>query len=248
MRTKCYDDLLDQYENDLNPLTQKESKRKAKIVRPTIDGEVTRTKFRDIRRVVKPQTVSSLSKILVPRISDGTNHAPDDIHHLLQETPAEELIWETIVERHQIERHLLAYNRASFRAASESPLESGVIHDAITFSSLSPSAIDLLNGETPQEWHQDDAVPRKFLASFTVPEQVQSKSEIPIELSAEELCRGFKSRREATTTSPSGRHLGHYKALIQEPTLLSFQLKFLNIAIRSVILIPRWSNADNVLI
>ena len=248
VRTKCYDDLLDQYENDLNPSTQQDSKRKAKIVRATIDGEVTRTKFRDIRRVVKPTTVSSLSKILVPRLSDGSNHAPDEIYHLLQETPAEELLWETIVERDQIERHLLEYNRASFRAASESPLGRGVIHDAITFSSLSPSAIDLLNGETPQEWHHDDAVLREFLASFTVPERVHSKGEIPIEISEEELCRGFKSWREATTTSPSGRHLGHYKALIQDPTLLSFQLKFLNIAIQSGISIPRWSNAVNVLI
>ena len=70
-RTKCYDDLLEKYENDNNPATKSESTRKAHIVRCTIDGEVTRNKFRDIRRIIKPVTVSSLSMILVPRMPDN---------------------------------------------------------------------------------------------------------------------------------------------------------------------------------
>jgi hypothetical protein len=123
-----------------------------------------------------------------------------------------------------------------------------VIYDALTFSSLSPSSIGLLGGEVPQEWQQDDAILREFLASFTIPECVQTKGEIAMETSAEELCHGFKSWRESTSTSPSGRHLGHYKALIQEPTLLSFLVKFMNVAIQSGISIPRWSNTIHVLI
>ena len=62
MRMKCFEALLDNYEDDLNPATKEESRRKANIVRNTIDGEVVRKKFRDIRRVVKPSTASSLSK------------------------------------------------------------------------------------------------------------------------------------------------------------------------------------------
>ena len=248
-RTKCYDDLLDQYENDPNPDTKQESQRKAKIVRTTIDGEVTRNKFRDIRRIVRPTAASSLSKILIPRLPGSLEPTPSfETYRLLQETPADDLIWETVVERDQIERHLLDYNRESFRAASESPLGHGVIHDALTFSSLSPSAIGILDGEIPQDWHQDDTVLREFLASFTIPDSVKQQGEIPIDISDAELCRGFKSWRETTATSPSGRHLGHYKAIIQEPTLRSFLLKFLNITIQSGISIPRWSNAVNVLI
>ena len=249
VRTKCYDDLLDQYENDNNPDTKPESQRKAKIVRTTIDGEVTRNTFRDIRRIVRPTTVSSLSKIMIPCRPESPEHTPsNETYSLLQETPVEDLIWETVVERDQIERHLLDYNRESFRAASESPLGHGVIHDSLKFSSLSPSAIGILDGEAPQDWHQDDAILRQFLASFTILDCVKQKGEIPIDISDAELCRGFKSWGETTITSPSGRHLGHYKAIIQEPTLRSFLLKFLNIAIQSGKSIPRWSNAVNVLI
>ena len=152
-----------------------------------------------------------------------------------------------MVERDKIEKHLLEYNWESFRPVA-SPLCHGIIHDALTFSSLSPSAVGLLDGELPQEWHNNNEVLREFLASFTVPDNVKLKGDISVEISAEELCRGFKSWRESTSTSPSGRHLGHYKALIQDPVLQTFLLKFLNISIQSGISIPRWSDAVNVLI
>lgn len=150
----CYDDLL---HNDNNPTTRVESKRKEKIVRNNIDGEVTRTKFRAIRCVINPPSVSQLSKILVlrhPGSLDSSNS--QETYQLLQKTSAEGLIWETVVERDQLERHLLDYNRESFR----------------TFSSLSPSVVGLLDGEVPHEWHQDNAILREFLVSFMIPECV----------------------------------------------------------------------------
>ena len=67
-------------------------------------------------------------------------------------------------------------------------------------------------------------------------------------ITEDDIKKGFKSWKESTTTSPSGRHLGHYKALIQDPLLLTCMCKFLNIAISRGISIPRWCQAVNVLI
>jgi hypothetical protein len=241
--------LLDKYEEDLNPETKEESRRKAKIVRNTIDGEVVRKKFRDIRRVVKPSTASSLSKVMIPRLAANEDPVPsEDTYSFLQDADPTAIIWETIVERDQIERHLLDYNRESFRAAAESPCGNGLIYDALTFSSLSPSSITLLAGEPPQEWHNDDASLREFLASFTIPDTVRKKGAISTEITSDDVIYGFKNWRETTSTSPSGRHLGQYRSLIQHPTLLSCFVKFMNIAIQSGISIPRWSNAVNFMI
>jgi hypothetical protein len=125
------------YEDHTNSATVLDSRRKAKIVRNTIDGEVLRTKFRDIRRIVKPSSCSSLSKILIPRRRDAQElPSSTDIYQLLQTTDSEDLVWETVVERDQLERHLLDHNRESFRAVSASPCGHGLIHDSITFSSL----------------------------------------------------------------------------------------------------------------
>jgi hypothetical protein len=249
MRMKSYEALLEKYSDDFNPATIDESRRKAKIVRNTIDGEVLRSKFRDIRRIMKPTSSSSLSKLLIPRTKEQeVPPASEDIYQFLQDTDPQDLIWETVVERDQIERHLLDYNQASFRAAAESPCGQGLIHDALKFSSISPASINLLSGETPQEWHQDDECLREFLASFTVPDSVLKAGDIPTEISVDDVLYCFKNWRETTSTSPSGRHLGHYRSLIQNPILLDCFVKFMNIAVQSGISVPRWSNAVNVMI
>ena len=157
LRMRTYEELLEKYEKDMNSTTMSESRRKAKIVRDTIDGEVLRTKFRDIRCIMRPSTSASLSKLLIPRRANAQQPDSTEIYNLLQNTAEEDcLVWETVVERDQLERHLLDYNRVSFRAAAESPCGHGVIHDAITFSSISPASVQQLAGQVPADWHQDD--------------------------------------------------------------------------------------------
>ncbi|KAI2494702.1 hypothetical protein MHU86_19837 [Fragilaria crotonensis] len=184
---------------------------------------------------------------MIPRI---VPHEPEDdsqIYELLQQTDPEDLLWETVINRDDIERHLLTYNRNSFRAASESPCGHGVIHDALS-SSLSQASKRLLKGEIPGEWSDDDEALQEFLASFAVPERVVNSPLIAVEISEDDLHKGFKQWPESTSTSPSGRHLGHYKAIIQHPVLLKCMVQFMNIAIARGIAIPRWSKATNVLI
>lgn len=43
----------------------------------------------------------------------------------------------------------------------------------------------------------------------------QNSNAIDINISYKEFTTGFKKWRENTSTSPSGRHLGHYKALLR---------------------------------
>ena len=248
MRIKTYQDLLATYTDDNNPTTASESRRKAQILRKTIDGEVIRTHFQGIRRVVKPSQTSSVSKILVPRVGDD-GISPADNYRLLQETdPQQDLIWETVVDRDEMEKHILTYDRDSFRAAAESPLGHGLIYDALTFSGISPASSSLLSGEFPEEWHGNDEVMCEFLASFTIPERVRKKGDIPSIISEDDIRRGFGTWKESTSTSPSGRHLGHYKAIVQDPTLLRCLTQFMNIVIQSGISVPRWSNAITVLL
>ena len=241
MRLKCYEELLAKYEDDSDPVTIKESKRKAAIVRKTIDGETIRNKFSDIRRTVKPAVVSSLSKILVPAGSSTSDHDDADSHayHLLQNRDPSEILWETVIDRDQMEKHLLKYNRESFRAASESPLGNGLLYDAITFSGLSLSSDRILEGMSPCEWSNDDPALREFLASFTIPSSVRDKGYITTDISHDDVLRGFNSWREATSTSPSGQHLGLNKSEIQHPIPLDCFVKFMNISIGSGISIPR---------
>ncbi|KAI2511189.1 hypothetical protein MHU86_3154 [Fragilaria crotonensis] len=247
-RSTCYYELLAKYADDSNEFTKYESKRKYQIVKRTIQSEEIKALHSKIRSVVKPSEFTALSRIQIPRnINSVQETKPGEVHETLNTAP-ENIIWDTVITRKQIEEHLVRFNKEAFRAAADSPCGHGLIHDALTFTSLSPEAETLLYGEVPTEWYGDNILLREFLASFRIPETVLSIDSISASLSEDDIKKGFKSWKESTTTSPSGRHLGHYKALIQDPLLLTCMCKFLNIAISRGISIPRWCQAVNVLI
>jgi hypothetical protein len=98
--------------------------------------------------VVRQPEESGISKILVlSNTSLDSEHLSS--YRITQDTSIEDILWTTVVTKEDIDRHLLLYNRDSFRAAATSPCGHGVIHDALTFSSLSPESERLLEGLVP---------------------------------------------------------------------------------------------------
>ena len=240
LRLQCYEDLLDTYRDDNNPLTKEDSRRKAKIVMHTIAGETTRRVFGHLRRIVKPSESSSISKVLIPPSSMSSSSSEYSSYHILQDNDPSNVLWETVVSREELESHILRYNRDSFRAASESLCGHGILHDALSFTSLSPDSEALLSGTLPPHLHGDDNNLREFLASFAIPPQVKTKGDICTDISADDVLYCFKGWKEHTSTYPSSRHLGHYKALVQDSTLLKCFVQFMNIVVSRGIAIPRW--------
>jgi hypothetical protein len=248
-KNQSYHDLMLSYEDDDNPATRASSQRKLKINRRTILAEHQRRLHKSFGSIVKPTNYTPLDKILIPQYADNTKSSePLDVYQMIHHPTSREMVWDTIIDRTDMERHLLSYNRDSFRAAAVSPCGKGVIFDALTFSSLSPDAIDVLKGVVPPEWYGDDLALKEFLASFCVPPAVLEKGPISTEITPEDVVRGFKSWSESTSTSPSKRHLGHYKALIQDPKLLECLTWFLQIVTSRGIAVSRWCNATSVLI
>jgi hypothetical protein len=256
LRYKSYEELLATYELDPSP----ESRRRSKIVASTIRTEKCREMFMQIRLSAKPfqRNTGGLTSILIPSgsdlsISHETNHQNSDekvpdIYNWLTDHPEGPSQWDTVIDRDAVERHLLQFNHASFRAASTSPCGQGVIHDALTFSSLSKAGKRLLQGIIPEEWHGDNQLLHEFLRSFITPAHVWQQDEISTNVTEDDVKRGFGKWKEATSTSPSGRHLGHYRAAIQHPILLECLTKFIAVTIKRGISITRWQRAINVMI
>ena len=153
-----------------------------------------------------------------------------------------------MIDRSTIEDYLLNYNRDSFRAASTSPCGKGSVLDDLSFSTLTSAGTSLLNGNFSSHWHGENELLREFFASFSSPENVRSSQSIPTSVEEVDVKRGFGKWREATSTSPSGRHLGHYRAIIQDDTLLSCLTKFLDIIVQRGISLSRWQHAVNVML
>ena len=87
----------------------------------------------------------------------------------------------------------------------------------------------------------------------------------PLFVTDEEFISKFKSWKESTSTSPSGMHLGHYKALVlrndsdprtaegklmekQRMALIGAHVSMINYAIKQSYSYARWKNVVNVMI
>ena len=90
----------------------------------------------------------------------------------------------------------------------------------------------------------------EFLPSFVIPDEVKCKIPISADITTKDVESGFKKWKETTSTSPSaGRHLEHYKAIIQHNTLLLQCLtQFLQVTVASGLTLNRWCNVVNIMI
>jgi hypothetical protein len=218
-----YTDLLATCEADMNPSTEKTSAKKAAAVQNTSRSESCRLMFHNIRRVVKPTESSGLHKLMIPRHKDQTEY-PADFQQALATMDPDDIIWDTVLDKETIEQNLLRYNRNSFRAAAASPCGSGIIHKGLSFNSLSAESEALLSGTIPPQWYGQDETLREFLTSFAIPDIVKKNPTISTDISEDDVKFGFTKWKETTSTSPSGRHLGHYKAIIKDSTWYSSHL------------------------
>jgi hypothetical protein len=244
LRHRCYHDILAMYANDDSP----EIKRKFRFVHNTIKSEQCRSMYKNIRNTVKPQQYGGLHCIMAPRHKDSIN-PPSDYQAFLSTTEDKDIKWDTILDKKTIETNLIRFNRNHFRAASASPCGGkGAIHDQLTFTSLSPHALEMLNGNIPDTWYGNDKLLREFLTSFTIPDRIKDIDPISIEITTDDVKYGFGKWKESTSTSPSGRHLGHYKAIIQDDLLLNNLTKFMQIVVESGMTLTRWCNAVNIMI
>jgi hypothetical protein len=255
-RFKTNQDLLAMYQNDQDPETRPESTRKAKIVKRTIRTEKIRNMFSNIRNTVKgilPQQQTGINQLKIPIMPTTGNsremeHTAADFQEYIAQANPHDIVWDTILDQEAIEKHLRCYNRKSFRAAATSPCGHGIIYDALSFTSLTEPGRRFLEGQIPQSWYGDDKLLHEFLISFMIPQHIRNRPPIKTTMSEEDIRRGISKWKEKTSTSPSGRHLGHYRAIIQDPRLLKCMTQFMHIAIKSGIAVSRWSQATNVML
>ena len=87
-----------------------------------------------------------------------------------------------------------------------------------------------------------------FVLQLAMPPEITQLPPISTEITVEEYRNGIQKWREATSTSPSGRHLGVYKALLSIDGIAHDMTSMLNVVVRTGIAPRRWSNAISVLI
>ena len=139
-------------------------------------------------------------------------NCPGGISSILVPLPKEgiELEYIPLTDGATIEDVILNRNIRHFRQAETTPLATPAVIETIGWGANTQRAEELLEGTTDPSDITDDQWSRYLLASMK-----RHSKEIKITITAEKMMGKYKRWKERTSTSPSGRHLGHFHALFR---------------------------------
>jgi len=123
------------------------------------------------------------------------------------------------------------------------------MQDLLGFHGLTQAADQILRG-TLFENYDTDCFPgvKEFVSAMMIPKEMTNLTKINTEISEADLTKGIRGWKESTSTSPSGRHLGHYKASLRGKELTVGYARMLNTPVQMGFPPKRWQQAVSVLL
>ena len=99
--------------------------------------------------------------------------------------------------------------------------EDSVLFDLVGYSGMSAAVRDIIDGTFLDTHGKNlDILPKteQLIKELAMPEEIRALSKkISYKVMKADFISGFKGWKECTSTLPSGHHLGHYKAMINDP-------------------------------
>ncbi len=158
--------------------------------------ERQRKTFKKLRRIFKDLDHGRLSSVLTLQ-EKKTEDEPDK--------------WVRITDSDTVQQLIQKRNEEHFNQASETPIGDPETMQMFGWDGNSDTCNKILEGEPPA--HLPDRLKNEIADTFFQ----QFKTAAPTldtEISIQEFKEAFAKWKESTTTSPSQRHLGHYRSLM----------------------------------
>jgi hypothetical protein len=151
------------------------------------------------------------TKQMMPELPSKMN-CPGGVSSILVPLPKEgtELEYLAITDGPTIETLILNRNIRHFRQAETTPLATPEVIRIIGFGADTDRAEQLLDGTGDPTDITDDEWSRYLLTSMR-----RHSKELKIEITKGKMMNKYKIWKECTSTSPLGRHLGHFHALFR---------------------------------
>jgi Reverse transcriptase (RNA-dependent DNA polymerase) len=177
--------------NKMNDLNERDKGRTT--IKQLLHREQNRNNFSIIKRALKPKHSKGIKYLDVPdeQISD---------------------VWHRITDQRVIEEKLLERNTTHFEQAKDTPFAQPNLLNLYGYRGVNQNAKDLIEKNlVPEEIKQENKYVQQFVKKLGDGKLI----DIDEEISFDEFKTALDKWRERTTTSPSGRHLGHYKLIIR---------------------------------
>ena len=260
LRNNHLETLMHSLSNDPNPAAQDELKSLQAIQRKERQTRL----FNKLRNTLHPLRSGSISQVDVPKAllnhlnqdeqatrvtSENNEELQSILNHTIKNKRSASEEWVTVIDKRTLETAVLLYCQQHFRQASTTPLGSGQLAELIGNAGLTEECTNILNGMIP-EAIKSATQPElsAFIAHMAIPEDLRDAPLISTEISAGEFTSSIKKWKESTSTSPSGRHLGYYRATLDLGSITQDMCELLNIVTRCGLVPTRWCKAVSVLL
>ena len=161
--------------------------------------------YHSIKHHTKQKQSSGLTSIEIPLDSSiPWNSIPPSL-------PFEQ--WKTINNPEKIEKVLTLRNKEYLSQPEGTPFTIARLKDLLGLDSFTPFGKALLTGKADLSKTPLSKLQKLYFANLKKTSGVL-ESPISPHISIEDMTSGFRKRKESTTTSPSQRHLGHYKSFL----------------------------------
>ena len=198
-----------------------------KIIRQLIRGEATKRCYRKLKWIMKPPKPGVT--FVEQQTQDGST--------------------ETLYDRTTLKQAILKRNQQHFNQCAGTPFTVGSLRQ-LNWASDSPLADSILNGTTELDYLSNDQLVQHVLKNCK-----QTGCNISDHITSKDLQDLFRKWRESTTTSPSGRHLGIYRAIFNNPqnknqkiTIADEISQLINLIINNGFGLDRWRQVTNMMI
>ena len=195
--------------------------------------------FRFLKGILKRRHEDSVPEVEVP---DGCNTLEEMWDRLKnkREDPKE---WKTIGGREKVEAILVEWCKLHFGQAAETPLTKGQWEKHLNVLGKENKVREILEGG-------NSALNIDVRECVEWVDGLRSKNIETTELQVEEndFRRFIQKVRESKSSSPSGRHYGHYKVLDRDPELRTIAFRIMELALRRGVVLQRWKIVHQILL
>lgn len=223
--------------------SKKWDKQRKKELNRIIRKEFNKQLHRKIGYLLYPERYSGgLSSIDIPAESDQP-------YPLGPDPKQWEGAWKVITNPNQLATHVSAANRRQYHQAAHTPFGEEPLKTYFGHNGDTTGAEALIAGQLPPQYIMKQLLPEtqtllRYLAAAAKTSPIDSTTHI----SGNEFSALHKAMAEGTSSSPSGRHIGHYKVAASAAPLAQLHASMMSLPYTAGFSPTRWREVIDVML
>jgi hypothetical protein len=151
-----------------------------------------------------------------------------------------------VTNPHELAHEVCKINATQYHQAHSTPFGSGPVAKLFGRRGDTQASVDLLRGTLPYNL-PSTLLPEtiRVLQTLATPTPTVNGSAV---ISPDEFRSTYAAANKQTSSSPSGRHIGHYKAALKDPSLVQMHAQMMSLPFQAGFAPDRWTRVTDIML